>query len=118
MTITIESSHGYFECDETGRVVAIHLDGSFGTMPKRVDLETYRRIFGDVPDSIDVINVGFWDFDDKYEAPEPEYLANSVRRPLLELIKEMNEFMSVATPALVNERVSHVLSRAVLMGQL
>ena len=112
--IEIGTSHGHFECDETGKVVAIHLDSSFGTMPKRVDLETYRRIFGEVPEYIDVLNVGFWDFEDKYEGPELEYLVDSVRQPLLELISEMNQHLSVATPADVNRRVAKVLSHAQL----
>lgn len=109
MTIRIESSHGYFECDETGKVVAIHLSSNFRTMPKRVDLNTYRRIFGDVPDRIDVLNVGFWDFDDKYEGPEAEHLAYSARRPLLELIKEMEPYLSSAVPASMASRINEVL---------
>lgn len=81
----VTSSHGLkdgvaFDIDAgTGRVLRAYVNISeFGEPPARFDVDEYRKMFGKVPDVLDILEIGYVLFSGKVVEPDKNYRLWSV----------------------------------------
>lgn len=76
-TLTVAGSHGWITADaETGRILRVQLndfpflssEDSYARII-RIDVAEYQQKYGNLPDKLDILDVGYWTEDDGYEPP-------------------------------------------------
>lgn len=74
-TTTIHGSHGTLFINPTTGLVTSCQMGDADWWARRFDVQEYLRHYGfkQLPDFIDVLDIGYWDTDGKYTPPERDY---------------------------------------------
>lgn len=99
--ITVIGSHGTFTADLKTGEVREHFphfgeamdDAEVHGYPDivRVDVDEYRRAYPDEEvDTVDILDIGYWLTDGRYEPPEPDY-RRTVMEALLDNRREVQE---------------------------
>ena len=72
----VHSSHGEFEIDENGIVIKFdanpEADADYHNYV-RFDLPEYKKHYGELDTEYDILDLGFWQKDGSYEAPEKDF---------------------------------------------
>ncbi len=70
--LIVNSSNGHLKVDkQTGSVMQCIMDGEGIDKIKRFDLQEWKKYYPDkeLPDSIDILDLGYWNKDGSYEEP-------------------------------------------------
>lgn len=100
MSIRIVSSHGFVYADSTGAVTDDMLDADFGAPPVYINWPEWQKTYpGEaLPDSVDILDVGYVDADGVYSEPCEEWRADRRARLADTLVCEKAAWDASARP--------------------